>query len=663
MTKNTLFAEMSKDLHYVLFPDVDIHRTHSGISVLAELAFSLVWKNGTKSNSDPVRARLLACGSHFELPQPGSTSDIDMMVVDHIEIANNRTESERKHILIYEDAWHSGFVKLLWPFRGKVGHIDIYSDELVYPAVYHGPAILIPGKKDSVYQILDMDFVHAIPCKQWPSQAEEWLRRPRPSGWPSQEQIKHIVEMGCHVVPIGHPNSAMQDSEWRLSFSQAERYLLQSLDCNQVLSFVFARRVLSSIKDKDDKICSFYVKTMFLWLCEEKPVNYWKESTIVQTAVDVIERLSKCLKDHHLPNYFVRNNNLIDHLSRKVVRASSKRLQQALHTDSLIQVSVRILKDVGFTNSKPSHTSHSWSFDWLEQPMFHEFKQGAKFEKGVKTEQLITNIDHFIRFYEGMLNYYNNMQRLDTEFLLQQTLEKSVQITDDFERLHLACAMIFLGLCLEFGIITAPADHFTKPWSQSMEELAKLYRLNPALKRDAMSKCSKPGKLYVASLYMKQSYDSFDNARQLYFEAMKLIPKIETQMRLAIAVSYFTQENYLAALRHINLIIEHKLPQAVYPSMLLAFHPKFCNLRKLGKCLTCHQFYIGIAVECLLRIGKYEKADKIMSVFLGCGNSAGIPDTHTWLSWHLIFTSFSVRWGKDWMKLLLSTKGNITQKN
>ena len=156
--------------------------------------------------------------------------------------------------MIYIDAWHSGFVKLLSPIGGKVITNNLFSVPLPEPAVYHGPAILIPGDKDDVDHTLDMDLVNAIHCKQWPSQAEEWLRRPRSSGWPSQQQIKHIEEMGCHAVAIGLPKSDEQDCEWRLSFSQAERYLLQSLDCNQLLSFLFARRVLSSIKVKDDNI-------------------------------------------------------------------------------------------------------------------------------------------------------------------------------------------------------------------------------------------------------------------------------------------------------------------------------------------------------------------------------------------------------------------------
>ena len=656
MAGNALFAEMSKDLHYALFQHTELHRKHSGISVLAGLDKTKT-VNRPISTSNHCYRRALVCGSQCELPLIGSTSDIDVMMLLQILTANNNI-----------DAWHSGFVKLLSPIGGKVIPNNLLSaSPLQDPCVPHGPAILIPGDKDDVDHTVDTDFVFAIHCKQWPSQAEEWLHRPRSSGWPSQQQIKHIEEMGCHAVPIGHPKSAERDDEWRLSFSQAERYLVQSLDCNQLMSFVFAREVLSSIKVKDDKICSFYVKTVFFWLCEENPANYWKESTIVQTAVDVIKRLAKCLKDHCLPNYFVRNNNMIDHLSEKIVQASSERLLQALHTDSLIEVSVHLLKRVGFENSDPSHTLNSWSFDWLEQPMFHTCKRGEEFDNYVKSTQLISMFDNFLIVYERLLEYHNNMQRIDTGLLLHEALEKYVQITDEFQRLHLAGAMVFLGHCLESGIISAPADHFTKPWSQSMEELAELYRLDPASRRDAMSKCSKPGKLYEASLYMKPSYDSFENARLLYGVAMMLIPEIETLMKSAIAVSHFTQGNYLTAYRHIMPIqVDFLNLYPIYPLMLLASHPTLRNWMRLGKrvFLTCLHLDLSIAIECLLRLGEYEKADDGMRrVIFGCVNSAGIADPQTWLSWYLIFISFSVRWGKDWMNLLLSTKGNITQEN
>ena len=257
------------------------------------------------------------------------------------------------------------------------------------------------------------------------------------------------------------------------------------------------------------------------------------------------------------------------------------------------------------------------------------------------------------------------MQRVDTEVLLQEIFEKSVQITDEFERIHLVSAMVFLGLCLESGTISASADHFHKQRSQSMEELAELYRLDHALKRDAtcMSKCLKPGKLYAASRFMEQSFDSFDNARHLYYASMMFIPEIETQMRSAMAVSHFTQGNCMTALKHIKPILDFTYVETAHPLMLIAFHPSFCYLKKLGKYLTCYQLDLSIVIACLLRLGEYEKADEYMSAFLRYENSAGIADPQTWLSWYLIFISFSVRWGKDWMNLLLSTKGNITQEN
>ena len=51
------------------------------------------------------------------------------------------------------------------------------------------------------------DIVPCLLCAFWPQTAQEWLERPRNSGWPTPRDIATIHESGFHLVGVGHPNS------------------------------------------------------------------------------------------------------------------------------------------------------------------------------------------------------------------------------------------------------------------------------------------------------------------------------------------------------------------------------------------------------------------------------------------------------------------------
>jgi hypothetical protein len=77
----------------------------------------------------------------------------------------------------------------------------------------------------------DHDFVPAIRCDGWPSQAKEWHSRQRKSGRPSTNLTHQCMLSECHVVPVGHKMSSRykKEKEWRLSFTCASLKLVHSL--------------------------------------------------------------------------------------------------------------------------------------------------------------------------------------------------------------------------------------------------------------------------------------------------------------------------------------------------------------------------------------------------------------------------------------------------
>ena len=71
-----------------------------------------------------------------------------------------------------------------------------------------------------------IDNVYSIHCAFWPNDALEWRQRPRKFGWPTTSTISYIISFGFHLVPVGHPHSKTKLTEWRFSFSLAERALV-----------------------------------------------------------------------------------------------------------------------------------------------------------------------------------------------------------------------------------------------------------------------------------------------------------------------------------------------------------------------------------------------------------------------------------------------------
>ena len=167
------------------------------------------------------------------------------------------------------------------------------------------------------------DIVFALECKSWPYQAREWLTRHRDSKWPSEKQIKSIESSGCFVVPVAsHHNTRLQDYEWRLSFTAAELKLTGNLPENVKFGYAVVKAIIKyNLKRLQlTGFTSYHLKTCLLWLVERiglEKMQQW-------TAENIMHKLLKCLINFYsnscLPNYFVRENNMIDHRDQAEIK-------------------------------------------------------------------------------------------------------------------------------------------------------------------------------------------------------------------------------------------------------------------------------------------------------------------------------------------------------
>ena len=187
------------------------------------------------------------------------------------------------------------------------------------------------------------DIVGCIWCPQWPKEAKYWPFRRRQHGWPTNANIRKIVQSGCHVVNAKHPACRNDVFQCRLSFSVAEVILLHSWTPIQqivyhMLRFFAKRELIKKNCPKEDEVLSTYhFKTLMLWSCEEMPQDWWNSLSVIEICCRLLRRVSEWLKMSYCPNYFIPQANLFHELmNTTVVNETIKRLNELCRSDILI---------------------------------------------------------------------------------------------------------------------------------------------------------------------------------------------------------------------------------------------------------------------------------------------------------------------------------------
>src|SRR6218665_1766646 len=167
--------------------------------------------------------------------------------------------------------------------------------------------------------------VGAIWCPQWPNEAKAWPHRQRMSNWPTTDKIHEVVQNGCHIVDAKHPACRSDIHQCRISFSIAEVILLQSWTQVQQIVYhmirFFAKRELirKDCPKEDEVLCSYHLKTLMLWSCEEMSSEWWNSLSVIKICCNLLQKLSKWVKETRCPNYFIPQANLFhDRFNREI---------------------------------------------------------------------------------------------------------------------------------------------------------------------------------------------------------------------------------------------------------------------------------------------------------------------------------------------------------
>src|SRR6218665_2986195 len=289
-------------------------------------------------NSRDTPVRFLTCGSFFEMPILyflSNPTDIDAMycdmtfcaIYDHVKIP----ERLARNVLIIETKdCHAGFARLRHGVQYFRKHNVMYKHDME-----KGPAYTYQLSIETTYLRavlgkiyprwknicnLSKDDVYSLSCPLWPPDTHDWITRKRINGWPSTDTINAIVKSGCHLVSKPHAKNPNDDTQWRYSFSQAETILIHNI-WTHVQKYIY--HLLRIIKA--DIVCkcggkyktfisNYYVKTLMLWACEEKPSEFWEEQSIVTSVRELLLDLIEKLIDRNFPHYFMSVNNIMDDL-------------------------------------------------------------------------------------------------------------------------------------------------------------------------------------------------------------------------------------------------------------------------------------------------------------------------------------------------------------
>ncbi|XP_071147368.1 uncharacterized protein [Mytilus edulis] len=177
-----------------------------------------------------------------------------------------------------------------------------------------------------------LDFAFSLHCKTWTPSAVNWITRSSNS-WPCHNVTQSIINHGVIFVPIGVHGSPKEDLEWRVSFSVAEKFLINTFTHTQLMCYALLKIILKDVIANDseckDLLCSYFLETIIFWISEELPSFVWKPNNMITCFMRCFGRLVYCVEYSVCLHYFIPENNLFEN---KIEGRARDVLLQKLYT-------------------------------------------------------------------------------------------------------------------------------------------------------------------------------------------------------------------------------------------------------------------------------------------------------------------------------------------
>nr|XP_034313010.1 uncharacterized protein LOC105341275 [Crassostrea gigas] len=179
----------------------------------------------------------------------------------------------------------------------------------IFPnSVEHGPC-----GSGYIAETLEYDTAWSFVSDCWPPSASSWIDRCH--SWPGPEVVDDIIRNGFHFVAIGHPLGPHENEEWRISFSQAEYKVVNSMNHCQFLTYgllkLFLKEVINQQSEDNNKLlCSYHMKTTVFWAIQQNTLLHWCPQNLLAGFWVCFKLLLKWVYKGVCPNFFIPQNNL-----------------------------------------------------------------------------------------------------------------------------------------------------------------------------------------------------------------------------------------------------------------------------------------------------------------------------------------------------------------
>ena len=182
-------------------------------------------------------------------------------------------------------------------------HTAAYTDS----AYTHGPFAT------DTFGLTECDFAYCLQCDIWPTYAHDCIRRLHQCGWPSHDTILSILNDGVIFVPIGAKQSIFENTEWRITFSLAEKKLIHAMNHTQFLCYgllkIFLKEAIDPNTDSKGLLCSYFLKNALFWEITTA-VNQWNPSSMLLCFWKCFNRILQWVSFSYCPNFFIPHNNM-----------------------------------------------------------------------------------------------------------------------------------------------------------------------------------------------------------------------------------------------------------------------------------------------------------------------------------------------------------------
>ncbi|KAL4227246.1 hypothetical protein ACF0H5_012691 [Mactra antiquata] len=260
--------------------------------------------------------------------------------------------------------------------------------------VQHGPALMIPMRPGA----RETDFVYALSCLQWPTEARRWLTRDNVGGWPTAPLKSESENCGCFLVPVDSKISGLVGVEWRISTTLAERHLMFSLNTIHMKCYVMMKVLLKSYDVYHDVISSYMCKTVLLHCVENTMVDFWQERNLITCFDKLLCVLYNFIAHVQCPHFVIPGNNL---MAGKISPLQQQRLLEVLAR--IIRSEGRMLLDIQLDN-----IGERVRQKFSRLPVFNPYIKSRLVMHRLVSGQLSVNSARFIiDGIETYLNIYN----------------------------------------------------------------------------------------------------------------------------------------------------------------------------------------------------------------------------------------------------------------